>query len=124
MKIKIGQIIKFYIPQNDTCMASECYGFNPGEYSDWLEVQYYPEQVQGVITKIKGTILAHRFLINRNGERQFFGFYDLSKNGINQRIEEIKHTLDCYGLSEEDFFEDISERFDLFGVIEQVGGGV
>ena len=127
MKFKLGQVVKFYKAQDDSAQASDCFGFDPSCGNDWFSVQYYPEQVYGVITKIRGTILAQMFFLNRDGERQFCDSYDLSKTGIEQRVLEIQGMLEQYNLTEKDFFEDCGFGFEVFAqveIVERVGGGV
>lgn len=105
MNFKIGQVIKFYKAQDDSGTASECFGFDASCGSDWLAVQYYPEQVLGEVVKTKGTILVQEFFLKADGERYLCGLHDLSKNGIEERISTVKEFLNYYNLSEEEFFE-------------------
>ena len=102
--MKIGQRVKFWIAQDDSDFASNCFGVEP--QNDWFDVQFYPEQIEGIIIWNKGLLLAQHVFKGKYDVEMRGKVFDISRNGINQRVEQINHKLEYYNLTVKDFFDD------------------
>lgn len=103
--MKINQRIKFWIDTDESSYASECYLVEP--QNDWFEVQYYPEQKEGIIIWNKGVLLAQEIYNGLNGVEMRGNVYEISKKAINERIIRIKDKLIWYNISLIDFFQKV-----------------
>jgi hypothetical protein len=120
--MKINQKVRFWIAQNDSCMASDCFGAAP-EY-DWFAVSYYPDKIEGVVIWNKGVLLAQHIYKGKDGVEKRGGVYDISRNGINKRICKIKEQLKGMEMSEDDFFDSMDvDNFDYFYEIDIKNNG-
>ena len=102
--MRLEQKIKFWVARDDGCMASDCFGVEP--QNDWFEVQYYPEQINGVVVWNKGLLLAQHIYKGYKGEEMRGKVFDISKNGIRRRIKHASQMLEHYNMTVQDFFDD------------------
>lgn len=110
--MKVGQKIIFWVATDDSCRASECFGVEP--QNDWFDIQYYPEQINGIIIWNKGLLLAQQFYKGKEGVEMRGKVFDISRNGIKVRIESIKSMLERYDMTDGDFFDNDELSFDSF----------
>ena len=104
MKMKVNDRVKIWVAQNDSAMASSCFGVDP--QNDWYDIQYYPEQIDAVIIWNKGLILAQHVYNGKQGVEMRGGVFDISKNGIKKRIDKINKTLSNYNMTIQNFWDD------------------
>jgi hypothetical protein len=102
--MKLKDRVKFWIAQNDSDYASNCFGVEP--QNDWYDVQYYPEQIEGIIIWNKGLLLAQQVYKGKQGIEMRGKVFDISRNGIKQRIEQVNGMLEHYDMTIQDFFDD------------------
>lgn len=102
--MKINDRVRIWIDQNDSCFASDCFGVEP--QNDWFDVQYYPEQIEAIIIWNKGLLLAQKVYKGKQGVEMRGRVYDISRNGIKQRIEQINSMLKKYNMTTQEFFDD------------------
>lgn len=114
--MKVGTKINIWIARDDSGYASELFGVEP--QNDWYDIQYYPEQIKAIVIWNKGLLLAQETYIS-NGLEFRGQVFDISRNGIRKRIEEITNTLNNYGKTLEYFLEDVDEKtLDFFFKIQ------
>lgn len=101
--MKLNTIVKFIIAKDDSGYASDLFGVEP--QNDWYDKQYYAEEIQGIIIKNRGNILAQHIFFGDGGIEKRGKIYDISKSGIRDRIKETKQMLDVYGINEKEFIE-------------------
>ena len=101
--MKSGQKVKFWIAQDDSDYASNCFGAEPE--NDWYDIQYYPEQIEGIIIWNKGLLLAQQIYKGKQGIEMCGKVFDISRNGIKQRIEYINQNLENYNMPIQDFLD-------------------
>lgn len=102
--MKLKDRVKIWIAQNDSDYASNCFGVEP--QNDWYDVQYYPEQIEAIIIWNKGLLLAQQFYKGKQGVEMRGKVFDISRNGIKQRIEQINGMLEHYNMTIQEFFDD------------------
>lgn len=119
--MKLKDRVKIWIVQDDSVMASDCFGVEP--QNDWFDVQYYPEQIEAIIIWNKGLLLAQQVYKGKQGVEMRGKVFDISRNGIKQRIEEIKGMLEHYNMTIQEFFDDeeISNLDCFFDVVSLNG---
>ncbi|MFH1641736.1 MAG: hypothetical protein ABIC04_02440 [Nanoarchaeota archaeon] len=98
-----NQRVKFWIAQDDSGYASECFGVE--EQNDWYDIQYYPEQIEGIIIWDKGLLLAQQTYKGKQGVKMRGKVFDITRNGIKKRIEHIHQMLENYDMSIKDFLD-------------------
>lgn len=103
--MRVNDIIKFWVDTDDSDYASNCHGAD--QMNDWLSVQYYPEQIKGIIIwKSKNIILAQKLYKSRGSDIEQRGeVYNISKKGIANRIKNVKKKISFYRISKDDFFQ-------------------
>ena len=117
--MKIGDRVKIWIAQDDSDYASNCFGVEP--QNDWYDVQYYSEQIEAIIIWNKGLILAQQVYKGKQGVEMRGKVFDISRNGINQRIGKIKEMLKHYDMTIQDFFDDENiNTLNCFNEIEKM----
>ena len=89
--MKINDRVKIWVAKNN---------------NDWFEVQYYAEQIEVIIIWNKGLLLAQQIYTNKQGAQMRGKVFDISRNGIKQRIKQITYTLKYYDKTIEEFFDD------------------
>lgn len=119
--MKLKDRVKIWIAQNDSAMASDCFGVE--SQNDWFDIQYYPQQIEAIIIWNKGLLLAQQVYKGKQGVEMRGQVFDISRNGIKQRIEQIKGMLDYYNMTIQDFFDDeeISNLDCFFDVVSLNG---
>lgn len=104
-KFRIGDRVKIWISTDESGRASYRYDIEP--QLDWHVTEFYPEQIECEIIWQKALLLAQHvytgYKSNPEGEiilQECRGkVYDISRNGINQRIEYTVAMLEHYGLN-------------------------
>lgn len=115
--MKIGDRVLIWIDQDDSDYASNCFGVEA--QNDWFDIQYYPELIEAIIIWNKGLLLAQKVYKGKHGDEMRGKVYDISKNGIKNRIQKIEYMLSHYDLTIEEFFDDESiTNLDCFYNIE------
>lgn len=115
--MKIGDRVLIWIDQDDSDYASNCFGVEA--QNDWFVIQYYPELIEAIIIWNKGLLLAQKVYKGKHGDEMRGKVYDISKNGIKNRIQKIEYMLSHYDLTIEEFFDDESiTNLDCFYNIE------
>lgn len=119
--MKLKDRVKIWIAQNDSDYASNCFGVEP--QNDWYDVQYYPEQIEAIIIWNKGLLLAQQVYKGKQGVEMRGKVFDISRNGIKQRIEQINGMLEHYNMTIIEFFDDeeISNLDCFFDVVSLNG---
>ena len=118
-----NQKVKFWIAQDDSGYASECFGVE--EQNDWYDIQYYPEQIEGIIIWNKGLLLAQQIYKGKQGVKMRGKVFDISHNGIKQRIEHIHQMLENYDMSIKDFLDGTGNTsIECFYDIVSLNGGL
>lgn len=112
--MKLNQRVKIWRACDDSDYASNCFGAEP--QNDWFDIQYYAEQIEAIIIQTKGSLLAQHVYKGMGGKELRGEVYDISKNGIKHRIEEVKERIEYYGIKLEDFFERISSLEDFYTI--------
>ena len=102
--MKIKGRVKIWIAQDDSCLASKCFGVEP--QNDWYDIQYYPEQIDAVIIWNRGLLLAQHVYKGNHGVEMRGKVFDISRNGIKQRIKQINNMLEHYNMTIQQFFDD------------------
>lgn len=112
---RVGDLVQFNTIQDDSCMASDCFGFDPSCGSDWFDIQVHVESFYGEIVK-RGIIE----VIYTNGKRsgKFYKIYKGSIKGETKKLLEIKKAR---GLTLKQIF-DVSAIKTLkeFAIIEKI----
>lgn len=103
--MKLKDRVKIWIAQDDSAMASDCFGVEP--QNDWFDVQYYPEQIEAIIIWNKGLLLAQQVYKGKQGVEMRGKVFDISRNGIKHRIKGINEKLRNYNITVQEFFDDI-----------------
>ena len=103
--MKLNDRVKIWIAQNDSDMASSCFGVEP--QNDWYDIQYYPEQIEAIIIWNKGLILAQRVYKDKQGVEMRGEVFDISRNGIKKRLEQINLMLNYYNITIQNFLDDV-----------------
>lgn len=116
--MKLKDRVKIWIAQDDSDFASNCFGVDP--QNDWFDVQYYPEQIEAIIIWNKGLLLAQQVY---KGKQDVGKVFDISRNGIKQRIKQINSMLEHYNMTIQEFFDDekISNLDCFFDVVSLNG---
>jgi len=102
--MKLKDRVKIWIAQNDSDYASNCFGVEP--QNDWYDVQYYPERIEAIIIWNKGLLLAQQVYKGKQGVEMRGKVFDISRNGIKQRIEQINVMLEHYNMTIQNFWDD------------------
>ena len=115
--MKLKDRVKIWIAQDDSDYASNCFGVEP--QNDWFDVQYYPEQVEAIIIWNKWLLLAQQVYKGKQGVEMRGKVFDISRNGIKQRIEQINGMLEHYNMTIQEFFDnaEISNLDCFFDVV-------
>jgi hypothetical protein len=105
--MKINDRVKFMISQDDSDYATNCFGVEP--QNNWFDVQFYAEEIEGIIIWNKGLLLAQQVYKGRQGIEMRGKVFDVSRNGINKRLDEIKTQIEKYNIKERNFLGDDEE---------------
>lgn len=106
--MKINDRVKIWIAQDDSDYASNCFGVEP--QNDWFVIQYYAELIEAIIIWNKGLLLAQEVYKGKQGVEMRGRVYDISRNGIKQRIEQINNMLKHYDMTIQEFFDDENSK--------------
>lgn len=119
--MKLNDRVKIWIAQDDSAMASDCFGVEP--QNDWFDIQYYPYQIEAIIIWNKGLLLAQEVYKGKQGVEMRGDVFDISRNGIKKRIEQIKEKLECYDMTIQEFLagEEMSNLDFFFDVVSLNG---
>lgn len=115
-RLAINQRVKIWKATDESSRAVDLYGVEP--QNDWFEIQYYPEQIDAIIIWNRGVLLAQHIYLGKNNIECRGNVYDISKNGISRRINEIHNRLDNYGISISRFLEgsDLKDLKDFYKI--------
>lgn len=102
--MKLNDKVKIWVDQDDSQYASKCYGVEA--QNDWFDIQYYPEQIEAIVIWNKGVLLAQQVYKGNLGIEMRGRVFNISKDGIKERIENIKFKLKQYDLTIADFWDD------------------
>lgn len=101
---KVGDLVKFNTIQDDSCMASDCFGFDPSCGNDWFDVQVYVEDFYGEVVA-KGTVEIIYVDGKRSGK-----FYTIKNGRIKGETERLLSIKRGRGLTFKSIFEDSGIR--------------
>jgi hypothetical protein len=96
---KIGDLVKFNLVEDDSCQASECFGFDPSCGNDWFDIQAYVETAHGEIVK-PNTIE----IIYKSGKRSG-KFFKISKSVIKGELDKLLSLKEKYNIKLSQVFD-------------------
>ena len=111
MEYEINDRVKIWVDNDDSGMAVDKFGVEP--QNDFFAVEYYPEQIEAIIISNNEKLLAQQVFLAKNGKEVRGKTFDISYEGINNRIKIIKDKIKEYNLTIEIFLEDIDNEKDL-----------